>query len=332
MSLALIALAQAAPKLDPIAFEAPPAEPWEPTAMFGATRVPVPGEGPEDVEVLSDGRVVVGVEGGQLLVWDGSDWEELANTGGRPLGMDLARDGTLIVADSVAGLLAVDSDGAITVLTTECGGTPLVFTDDVELGPDGMIYFSDASTKWDQAHWEHDIVEARPHGRLCSYDPLSGEVVEMVSNLHFANGVAVDPGGEFLLVNETSRYRVLKVDLADNSTSVFLDDLPGFIDGISSDGDRFWIAVASPRNGLVDRLSDNPRLRGSLLRIPAPLQPKPEATARVIAVNADGEVLHDLFDPGGRDIVVVTSVQVRGDRLYLGSLSDEAFAWAPAPD
>lgn len=331
MFFALIASAPCQ-QLDPVSFVAPPAEPWKPTARLGATRVPVPGEGPEDVEVLADGRVVVGVEGGDLLAWDGSSWEQLANTGGRPLGMDLAKDGTLIVADSVRGLLAVTPEGEISVLATECGGQALVFTDDVELGEDGTVYFSDASTKWDQAHWKEDLLEAGAHGRLCSYDPLSGEVKELVSELHFANGVAVDPAGRFVLVNETSRYRVIRVDLADLSTSVFVDDLPGFIDGISSDGERFWIAVASPRNPLIDRLSDNPRLRGSLLRIPEPLQPKPEDTARVIALDADGEVVHDLFDPDGRDIVVVTSVQVRGDRLYLGSLSDDAFAWAPAPD
>ncbi len=332
MLFALLTSATSAPKLDPVSFEAPPAEPWKPTAVLGATRVEVPGVGPEDVEVLADGRVVVGVEGGGLLAWDGKSWEELANTGGRPLGMDLAKDGTLVVADAQAGLLAVSPGGEIEVLATECGGRPLGFTDDVELGPDGMIYFSDASTKWDQGRWKHDLVEARPNGRLCSYDPLTGEVRELVPQLYFANGVAVDPEGRFVLVNETSRYRVTKVDLADNSTSVFLDDLPGFNDGISSDGDRFWIAVAAPRNELVDALSDNPRLRGALLRIPEPLQPKPERTGRVIAVDDQGQVVHDLFDPNGRDIVVVTSVQVRGDRLYMGSLTDEAFAWAPAPD
>jgi len=325
-----LSAALAAPKLDPVSFESPPAEPWRPTAVLGATRVPVPGEGPEDIEVLLDGRVVVGVEGGDLLAWDG-EWTTLANTGGRPLGMDLAKDGTLIVADADKGLLAVSSTGEISVLATECGGRPLVFTDDVELGPDGMIYFSDASTKWGQGQWKEDLLEAGPYGRLCSYDPLSGEVVELVDGLHFANGVAVDPAGRFVLVNETSRYRVTKVNLDDLRTEVLVDDLPGFIDGISSDGDRYWIAVASPRNELIDALSEKPKLRARLLRIPEPLQPKPEHTARIIAIDAQGEVLHDLFDPQGRDIVVITSVQVRGDRIYLGSLTDEAFAWAPAP-
>ena len=50
-----------------------------------------------------------------------------------------------------------------------------------------------------------------------------------------------------------------------------------------------------------------------------------------MAIDAQGEVLHDLYDPVGERIHVVTSVQERDGRLYLGSLVDTAWAWVDAP-
>jgi sugar lactone lactonase YvrE len=37
-------------------------------------------------------------------------------------------------------------DGAIEVLATEADGVPFGFTNDVDIAPDGTIYFTDASS------------------------------------------------------------------------------------------------------------------------------------------------------------------------------------------
>jgi len=55
----------------------------------------------------------------------------------------------------------------------------------------GTIYFTDASDKFPVKDYLLDMIEARPHGRLMRYDPVSGKVTVLLSGLHFANGVAL---------------------------------------------------------------------------------------------------------------------------------------------
>jgi sugar lactone lactonase YvrE len=227
-------------------------------------------------------------------------------------------------------------EGQVTVLTSTCGGSPLVFTDDLDVASDGTIYFSDASVRFSQKHWKLDIVESRPNGRLCAYDPRAKETREVLRDLYFANGVALDPSGEFVLVNETSRYRVRKLFIAGprkGEHEIVIENLPGFPDNLSSGaGGLFWIAIASPRNRIVDALAGAPFLRKVILRLPEAIQPKPEHTARAIAIDASGRVRFDFFDPTGTPIFMITSVEERGGWLYFGSLQDEAVARMRSPD
>ncbi|MCB0261330.1 MAG: SMP-30/gluconolactonase/LRE family protein, partial [Calditrichaeota bacterium] len=94
----------------------------------------------------------------------------------------------------------------------------------------------------------------------------------LLDSLYFANGVAVSPDQQFVLVNETWKYRVRRYWLAGDragQSDIFIDRLPGFPDGISCNGkDRFWLALASPRNPLVDKLAQQPFLRKMIARLP----------------------------------------------------------------
>ena len=326
---------------------------WEPPADAGLTGpfaanhdladvtvIPVPDgdHGPEDVDVDAQGRIYGGTHHGDILRWtpDGNRVEVFARTGGRPLGLHWAPDGqTLLVADAFAGLLAIDPSGAVRTLATEVGGDSLVFTDDLEVTRAGVVYFSDASQRFDQRVWKQDLLENRDTGRLLSYDLRSGEAAVVLAGLHFANGVALSPAEDFVLVNETSRYRVRRRWLSGpraGQDEVFLDNLPGFPDGISAGAEgRFWIALASPRNPLVDGAAGLPWLRKVMVRLPAALQPAPERHAHALAVNAQGEVVCSLQDRDGR-FSTVTSVQEHDGWLYLGSLTEPALARLPLPD
>ena len=78
------------------------------------TVVPVPGDGPEDIVVDADGRLWTGLIDGRIvrISPDGSEQSVVANTGGRPLGLHVARDGRLLICDSYRGLLALDRTAA----------------------------------------------------------------------------------------------------------------------------------------------------------------------------------------------------------------------------
>jgi sugar lactone lactonase YvrE len=293
------------------------------------------GYGPEDVHVLANRDVIVGSHDGVL--WrHGTEVSVVTDQLERPLGMHGLPDGRLVVADALLGLVAVDvTTGVVEVLTTTCGGAPLVFTDDVDVAADGTIWFTDATQRFQQPNWRLDIIESSATGRLCSYQMGDADAQERLAGIAFANGVAVDPAGAFVLVNETSRYRVRRLWLSgpqQGTDDLLVDDLPGFPDGISAGDGVFWIAIASPRNGTVDALAGHPWLRKVLVRLPDALLPAPVRSARAIAVNANGEVVHDLYDPAGEHITTVTSVQEYNGRIYLGSLVDTAWAVTDIPD
>jgi sugar lactone lactonase YvrE len=326
--------------IDPIAWDPPAFDPsrWKPTGTVKtAERIEIDGRGPEDLELDREGRIYAGVEDGSILLIDevGKPARTFARTGGRPLGMHWAKDGRLLVADAVKGLVAIDGAGEVRVLTSTCAGTPLVFTDDVDVAADGTVYFSDASVKFGQTEWKMDIVESRPNGRLCAWDPRTHQTREVLEGLHFANGVAIDPEQQFVLINETTRYRVMKHWIAGEKSGrseVLIGNLPGFPDNVSTGtGGVFWIAIGSPRNAILDGLAGAPFLRKVIMRLPEVLQPQPEKTARTIGVDETGRVVADLFDPDGEKIYMVTAVVERQGRLYFGSLYDSAFARMPAP-
>jgi len=290
----------------------------------------------EDVAVDSEGRVYGGTTDGRIVrvLLDGTV-EDFAVTGGRPLGLAWHPDGRLIVADCFKGLLAVSPDGAtVEVLATEAAGVPFKFTDDVDVAADGRIFFSDASDLFDQPNYMMDLFDGRPHGRLLMHH--AGETTVLLDGLYFANGVALAPDESYVLVNETWRYRITRYWLTGEQAGTsepFLEGLPGFPDGISSDGrGTFWLAIFSPRKAIGEWLAPRPRLRVAVARLPQGLLPKAIPHGFVVALNGSGEVVASLQDPGGEMIHPVTSVERVGDKLYLGSLDADHAGVVDVPD
>eukprot|EP00252_Welwitschia_mirabilis_P015802 TRINITY_DN350_c0_g1_i1.p1 TRINITY_DN350_c0_g1~~TRINITY_DN350_c0_g1_i1.p1 ORF type:complete len:283 (-),score=-11.96 TRINITY_DN350_c0_g1_i1:245-1093(-) len=122
--------------------------------------------------------------------------------GGRPLG--LARyAGDLVVCEPFQGLLHV-SKGHYRILTNKFRGQDIQFADGVDVKKDGMIYFSDVSSKYNMNTWVFDLLEGRPHGRLFEYDPQTDSTSLLLDGLYFPNGVALSPSQDFLVFCESS--------------------------------------------------------------------------------------------------------------------------------
>lgn len=331
--------------IDPVAWEAPPdpgyTGPFEPnTRLAGIEKLPLAGvHGPEDIALDADGRIYAATHEGFIVrLENGRTPEKWVNTGGRPLGIDFDGSGNLIVADGYIGLLSIAPDGAITTLATAADGVPFGFTDDVDVAADGKIYFSDASSKFiaktygTMAASLLDLMEHGGHGRLLVYDPATGQASTLIRGLNFANGVAVSPDQTFVLVNETGNYRVLRYWLAGDRKGAWeplIESLPAFPDNISTGFDgRFWVALVSPRNPLLDRLSDKPFIRKMIQRLPEAVKPKAVAYGHIIAVNGDGKVIADLQDPQAA-CPINTGVTETQRYLYIGSLATDFIARLP---
>lgn len=300
--------------------------------------------GPEDVAVDPEGRVVVGDRLGRirrLSSRGGAEAAEtLVETGGRPLGLAWDAEGGLLICDAERGLLRWTEQGGLRTLSTAADGLPFGFTNDVDVGPDGVIYFTDASWRYGINDYVVDLLDGHPRGRLLRYDPSTRETSTLLPELAFANGVAVDPSGDFLLVAETWRYRLLRYWLRGpraGQVEPFVEGLDGFPDGVSAvPADepgpvRFWVALFAPRLALSDFVASRPNLRRVVMGLPRESWPQPERAGLVIGLDAEGAVIEILADPSGEQVWGVTSVEQRDGLLYLGNLREPHLARVPAP-
>ncbi|TVP58134.1 MAG: SMP-30/gluconolactonase/LRE family protein [Halomonadaceae bacterium] len=291
-------------------------------------------KGPEDTAVDSEGRVYGGTDDGWIIRIDREDDVEYwVETGGRPLGMEFDANGNLIVADAWKGLIAINPAGEIEVLSTESEGLPFAFADDLDIASDGRIYFSDASSRFHQPEYQLDMLETRPHGRLLRYDPATGDTETLLSDLYFANGVALSADEDFVLVNETWRYRIQRYWITGEragESEIFADNMPGFPDNLARDDQGvFWVAQPSKRNALMDRMHPKPWQKNLVAKLPQFLQPGPEPYGLVLAYNSEGELLGSLHDTTGEHLDMITSVKPHNGYLYFGSLYNNRIGRLP---
>ena len=294
--------------------------------------IPLPGTGAEDVAVDVSGAIYTGTREGYLLRIspNGRSIERIAQTGGRPLGIEVHPEGWLVVCDAHRGLLRVDpSTGDISELVTAIDGRPMRFTNNCAVAQDGAIYFSDSSLHYGLDEFKGDILSHTGTGRLIRRDP-DGTVTVLIDDLDFANGVALAQDESFVLVAETGGYRVTRLDLTGPEAgrrSVIIDNLPGMPDNMSTGTHGvFWIALPSARNKLLDLLLPRPGfLRSAVWAMPERLQPDATLITWVVGIDGEGDVVHNLQASGER-FHYVTGVRENDGRLYLGSLVEPVIA------
>lgn len=284
--------------------------------------------GPEEVALDKKGRVYAGTRDRKIMrLLPNGHLEVFAETKGRPLGIKFDKDENLVVCDSNNGLLSIDTKGNIKVLATSAEGVPFKFTNALDISEDGTIYFTDASSKYGQNEYLYDLLESRPHGRFMAYNPTTGKTEVILKDLYFANGVALSLQEDFVLINETSRYRILRYWLKGpkvGTHDIFIDNLPGFPDNISSNGKgTFWLALFTVRNKTADMLHPIPFFKAQLTKLPKLFWPKPKLYGLVLALDEKGIILKSLHDLTGKHLKEITSANEYGGFLYLGSLNND---------
>ncbi len=333
--------------IDPVSWEAPAdagytGEFEQNTRFASATFFELENlEGPEDVAIGPDGLLYTGVLGGAILKLDPKtgDYEYHGFTKGRPLGFEFDNSGNLIIADARLGLIKMDPAGQVSVLADKAeDGSFIGYADDLDILPDGTIWFSDASTKFWPWEWGGtkgaSVVEIWEHagtGRVLSYNPSTGDVKTHLTGVVFSNGVAVDPEGAFVLINETGSYRILKHWLKGDkagTTEVLIDNLPGFPDNINRDeAGGFFMGLVSPRSAAIDMLADKPFLRNVLWRVPGfkkAAVPKPYS--HLVRFDADGNILETWQDPAGGFSDVTGATRGPDGSIYVSSLHERRIA------
>lgn len=321
------------------------------TRLAGLNRIDIGTEfGPEHLVIGPDGKLYAAMTSGNILRMDpdGGNQQIFANTGGRVLGFDFDAEGTMIAADAMQGLLAIDRDGRVRVLADHLSnGDPIRYANSIVVAPDGAIYFTDASARFSPKEWGGtyeasvlDILEQAATGRVLVHDPATARTEIVAHGFSFANGIALSNDGQALFVAETGRYRIWKLDRSARDVDaqsgsprvqVLLDNLPGYPDNLMRGREgRIWVGLFRPRNPAADGLSQRPFVRKILLRLPRSWLPVGEPYGHVFAVDDNGRVVQDLQDPAGA-YPETTGVTETAERLYIHSLHAPSIGWMTLP-
>jgi hypothetical protein len=313
------------PSIRPVKWEVPASEALPRVNLPELHILPLPGTGPEDVLFLDD-AILTGLDDGRIVKVSLDGWriDTIADTEGRPLGLEAYPDGRVVVCDAEKGLLLLDPvSGALETLVAR-GRNGLRLCNNAAVAADGTIYFSDSTQNFDLEHWAADLLEHSGTGRLLKRTP-DGAVEVVATGLQFANGVALTP--EFVAVAQTALYCVDRVWLDSGRHEPWITNLPAFPENISSGDDGLvWVTMASARKPAIDKTANLPFLRKVIWALPEALHPKPDKLVWVRAYNTAGEMVHEFF---GEDeqFFMCTGVRAQEGRVAMGSLNTTALAW-----
>jgi len=175
-----------------------------------------------------------------------------------------------------------------------------------------------------------EIMESKGTGRVLAYDPRTRQTRTIARGLVFPNGVAMHPDGS-VLVNETGRYRTLKIDPASGRMTDWISNMPGFPDNINpGPNGTFLLGLISPRSEWLDANAAEPGARKFAMRLPPSMRPKAVPYVHIVQLNADGDVLRTLQDPDGA-YHDATGAIVHDKQLYVTSLLETDLARRPYP-
>ncbi|MCX7304905.1 MAG: SMP-30/gluconolactonase/LRE family protein [Hyphomicrobiales bacterium] len=331
--------------VSPTYFELPPApstagasvyalnDRLRPVEAIGLNRI----DGPEDVILDGDDNIYVGNRTGDIVRFLAPDYttqEVFAHVGGRPLGMAFAKDGSLLVCIGGMGLYRITRDREIVKLTDETNrswfsvidDSRLKLADDLDIAPDGRVFFSEATIRYEMHEWPVDCLESRGNGRIICHDPNTGTTRTVIKNLLFPNGICMTHDGQSFLFAETWACRVSRYwfDGSKKGTvEAVIPDLPGYPDNINraSDG-TYWLALVGIRTPSLDLALKMPGFRRRMARRVAPdewLYPNIN-TGCVVRFDEGGRIIETLWDFGGENHPMITSMREHRGHLYIGGI------------
>jgi len=284
-----------------------------------------------------DDHLYCGTRHGDIVRYFAPEYREseiYAHIGGFPLGLAFDRDGSLKVCVGAMGLYSVSPDRRVERLSAETNRSWLSVVDDarlrdpndLDIGSDGRIYFTDSTTRYDAHEWATDSVENRPTGRVLVYDPETGRTRTLLRRLNYPNGVCMAHDGESFFFAESWECRVNRYWYRGPKTGrleCVIRDMPGYPDNINraSDG-AYWMAWLGMRTPTFDLMLRRPGARRRMTRrLPKDDWLFPNInTGGVVKFDESGRILTTLGDLGGKHHPMVTSMREHKGYLYVGGI------------
>ncbi len=294
-------------------------------------------EGPEDVILDENDHLYCGTRHGEIVKFFAPDYrrsEVFAHTGGFPLGLAFDQAGNLISCVGAMGLYSIAPDRTVTKLTAETSRSLTSVVDDARLrdpndcdvAPDGRIFFTDSTKRYDAHDWALDSIEGRPTGRLLCYDPKTGKTTTLLDGYRYANGVCIAHDGESLFFAESWACRVHRYWFAgpkSGQVDCVIKDMPGYPDNINraSDG-TYWMAWLGMRTPSFDLSLRHPGMRKRMTRrLPQDDWLFPNInTGGVVKFDETGRIVETMGDLAGAAHPMVTSMREHKGQLFVGGI------------
>ncbi len=297
-------------------------------------------ESPEDVILDEDDNLYSGNRHGDIIRYFAPDYkthEVYAHIGGAPLGMSFDKNGNLLVCVGGMGLYMISrADRSVSKVTDETNrslfsvvdDSRLRLADDLDIAPDGKIYFSEATIRYQMHDWPVDALESRGNGRIICYDPATKKTRTVLKNLIFPNGVCTAHDGKSILFAESWGCRINRYWLEGpkkGKLEILADKLPGYPDNINraSDG-TYWVAIMGMRSPALDLALKMPDFRRRMARrIAADQWLYPNLNIGCVArFNDEGEFIESLWDRHAANHPMITSMREHKGWLYLGGITN----------
>lgn len=294
-------------------------------------------EGPEDVILDREDNLYCGTRHGEIIRFFAPHYrqsEVFAHIGGFPLGLAFDRDGNLISCVGAMGLYSISPDREVKKLSAETARSWGSVVDDARLrdpndcdiAPDGRIYFTDSTKRYDAHDWALDSIENRATGRLLVYDPRDGSTKTLLDGYRYLNGVCIAHDGKSLFVAESWACRVHRFWLEGpkaGSAECVIRDMPGYPDNINraSDG-TYWMAWLGMRTPSFDLSLRHPAMRKRMTRrLPQDEWLFPNInTGGVVKFEDTGRIVEALGDLSGASHPMVTSMREHKGYLFIGGI------------
>ncbi|KAL0869064.1 hypothetical protein ABMA27_007379 [Loxostege sticticalis] len=291
---------------------------------------------------------------------------------GRPLGFVIdEKKNQMYVADAYHGIwrvdLGTDKKQLLVSPRTEIKGQVPKLFNSVALDGNGNLYWTHSSRDFDLKDGAYAML-TDPTGRLLQYNAAKNESTVLIENLWFANGVAVSPDNQFVVVAETFSFKLHKYYIngpKKGKSETFVTGLPGTPDNIRAlpDGSGLMVGLYtthSAQDPLLSRpLAAVPLARKFVARLQRLVELSAESlhnvyphvifediihnighfksirtftpkSAGIVQIDWDGKIVASYFHTEGE--FHVSDAIVYGDKLYLGQPHLQNFVAAvPAP-
>lgn len=302
--------------------------------LLTSTKIDLKGwHGPEDIifdkqgnlycgvhigkQDFSDGKILkISPDGAVNVFYDAGSWVS---------GLHFDSYNNLIALSHKQGLISISPNKEVSVLANKDeNDRPFLIPNGLDIASDGNIYFSNTSheSAYNIKFGRKLIMELKPDGGLYQYNPKTKKVTTLIDGTYFGNGVVLSQKEDFLLMTETTKYRIIKYYLKGEKKGqkeIFMDNLPGFPNGISirEDG-SFWLGFSTKRNDALDNIHPKKGMKKLVYGLPEFMQPKQDEYGIVLHISEKGKVISSLFDTTGKVIPEAGSVKENNNHLYIG--------------